>query len=218
MQILAHRGYHASLPENTLEAFAAAMSLGCDGIETDVRLSADQVLVLFHDRVVQGVAVSSLTQRELSERCGYAVPSLAAALQAFPLALWNIEIKTTAAAGPALALLQQYQASHRLLITSFRHDVVVQAAQQLEVACGWLNAHRPLDAASFLQAALPYPRLRTLVWDAEIVDAALLAASKQLGFNNAVYSPKTQEEHLRLREWAVDLVITDYPQFAGLNQ
>ncbi|MBI3937750.1 MAG: glycerophosphodiester phosphodiesterase, partial [Betaproteobacteria bacterium] len=41
MLILAHRGYHATVPENTLEAFAAAVELGVDGIETDVRTSRD---------------------------------------------------------------------------------------------------------------------------------------------------------------------------------
>ena len=38
MLILAHRGLHATQPENTMGAFAAAQKLGVDGIETDVRL------------------------------------------------------------------------------------------------------------------------------------------------------------------------------------
>ena len=41
MLILAHRGFHAGQPENTMGAFEAARKLGVDGIETDVRLSAD---------------------------------------------------------------------------------------------------------------------------------------------------------------------------------
>src|SRR5262249_3557646 len=50
MLILGHRGYHATVPENTLEAFAQALALGADGIETDIRLSADELPILFHDR------------------------------------------------------------------------------------------------------------------------------------------------------------------------
>ena len=51
MLLLAHRGYHLSVPENTMAAFAAAVALGVDGIETDVRLSRDGLPVIIHDRV-----------------------------------------------------------------------------------------------------------------------------------------------------------------------
>ena len=52
MLILAHRGYHAAVAENTFEAFEAAIMAGVNGIETDVRLSRDGVPVLVHDRVM----------------------------------------------------------------------------------------------------------------------------------------------------------------------
>jgi glycerophosphoryl diester phosphodiesterase len=51
MLVLSHRGYHKNLPENTLDAFQAALSLGVDGIETDGRLSRVGELVFCHDRV-----------------------------------------------------------------------------------------------------------------------------------------------------------------------
>jgi len=49
MKIIAHRGFSARYPENTLLAFQKALEAGVDGIETDVRLSADREVVLFHD-------------------------------------------------------------------------------------------------------------------------------------------------------------------------
>jgi len=52
MLTICHRGYHAAAHENTLEAFAQAAFIGAKGIETDVRLSADGLPVLLHDRVV----------------------------------------------------------------------------------------------------------------------------------------------------------------------
>lgn len=48
----AHRGARAHAPENTLEAFELALTLGATGLESDVWLSADGVLVLDHDGVV----------------------------------------------------------------------------------------------------------------------------------------------------------------------
>lgn len=47
--VIAHRGAWASAPENTLEAYAAAMDYGADGCEIDIRRAADGVLVMLHD-------------------------------------------------------------------------------------------------------------------------------------------------------------------------
>ncbi|MGC3996273.1 MAG: glycerophosphodiester phosphodiesterase [Anaeromyxobacter sp.] len=47
--LVAHRGGSLLAPENTLAAFDRAAALGADAIETDVRLTADGVVVTFHD-------------------------------------------------------------------------------------------------------------------------------------------------------------------------
>ncbi|SPN97462.1 related to transcription activator protein acu-15 [Cephalotrichum gorgonifer] len=48
-QCIAHRGYKAKFPENTMAAFRAAVALGAQAIETDLHLSRDGVVVLSHD-------------------------------------------------------------------------------------------------------------------------------------------------------------------------
>ena len=47
--IIAHRGYRARYPENTLIAFEAALDAGVDMIELDVMLSKDRKMVVIHD-------------------------------------------------------------------------------------------------------------------------------------------------------------------------
>ena len=47
--IVAHRGYSAKYPENTLAAFQAAMDCGVPMIELDVTLSRDRKLIVIHD-------------------------------------------------------------------------------------------------------------------------------------------------------------------------
>ena len=49
--IAAHRGASARLDDNSLEAFTAAIAVGADLIETDVRAAANGTLVLSHDRL-----------------------------------------------------------------------------------------------------------------------------------------------------------------------
>ncbi len=52
LHCVAHRGYSAVAPENTLPALAAAVRSGATYVEFDVRTTADQVPVVFHDRTV----------------------------------------------------------------------------------------------------------------------------------------------------------------------
>jgi Glycerophosphoryl diester phosphodiesterase family len=68
--IMVHRGASAFAPENTLEAYAAAIDYGADGCEMDLRRTADGVLVLFHDDMLDHLtdgfgSVNQLTYYEL---------------------------------------------------------------------------------------------------------------------------------------------------------
>lgn len=46
---IAHRGFSGKYPENTMLAFEKAVEAGCDGIETDVQLTKDNIPVICHD-------------------------------------------------------------------------------------------------------------------------------------------------------------------------
>ncbi|MEJ7618887.1 MAG: glycerophosphodiester phosphodiesterase family protein [Pyrinomonadaceae bacterium] len=70
--IIGHRGACAVAPENTLISFARAFDDGADGIEFDVRLARDHVLVCLHDATLQRTALTSgavgeFTSAELAE-------------------------------------------------------------------------------------------------------------------------------------------------------
>jgi glycerophosphoryl diester phosphodiesterase len=59
MHRVAHRGYSAVAPENTLPAFAAAVSGGATHVEFDVRTTADGVPVVIHDRTLDRTTTGS---------------------------------------------------------------------------------------------------------------------------------------------------------------
>ncbi len=68
--VIAHRGYSAVSAENSLEAFSRAIAAGADLIETDVRLSRDDVLMCSHDADLKriknvNIAIADLTALEL---------------------------------------------------------------------------------------------------------------------------------------------------------
>jgi glycerophosphoryl diester phosphodiesterase len=217
MLILAHRGYHAAVSENTLAAFEAAVTVGANGIETDVRLSRDGLPILIHDRVTpSGEAVADLTRAEIEQILDHEVPTLDEALESFPDILWNVEIKTPAALPSMISVIKKHQARHSIIVTSFRHDLVAVCASLLEVNCGFLLAHRPqtLDSLLLDFNASGNPRINHIVWDYEILDGVLLKQAAENGFRNFVYGPVTQAEHDDCRERGVDGVITDYPLLA----
>ena len=108
-RIIAHRGLALDAPENTLLAFLRALNAGATHLETDVHASADGVAVISHDpdlgRVAgRSVNVGQLTMPELRRvdlGHGQGFCSLAEALDAFPQARFNIDIKDEASAAPA---------------------------------------------------------------------------------------------------------------------
>jgi len=91
--VQAHRGSPdpaTGVRENTLESFARARALGADGVELDVRLTADGGLAVHHDPVIDGLGpIHELATAELPDH----VPLLADALAACTGMVVNIEVK-----------------------------------------------------------------------------------------------------------------------------
>lgn len=68
-ELVAHRGYAARYPENTLAALEAAIEAGARWVEVDVQLSSDGFPVLFHDRTLDRMCgvPGAIHQRTLSD-------------------------------------------------------------------------------------------------------------------------------------------------------
>jgi glycerophosphoryl diester phosphodiesterase len=127
----AHRGGAGLLGnaglENTHVAFASAVALGYRYLETDVHVTRDGVLVAFHDEVLDRMtdgtgAVADVTSAELArvriegrER----VPTLAELVTAFPLARFNIDLKTELAVAPLAAFVAEHELHERVLVGAF---------------------------------------------------------------------------------------------------
>ena len=209
MLVLAHRGYHAQLPENTLAAFEAAVALGADGVETDIQVTREGVPILFHDRLIRGREVAALTHAELAARTGCAVPTLAEALDAFPDIFWNLEIKMPTDPEPILALLRGYRRRRQLLVSSFWHPLAVRFGRELEVECGLLVAHRPVSLPGVWRDT--FPQRPALVWNYEGVDGELIEEARGHGVRSYVYNVQTAADHARAAAWKVAGIITDQP-------
>lgn len=126
MQVFAHRGASKDHPENTLEAFAAALAAGATGIETDLRLTRDGVIVLVHDADLLRTAgdprrVEDLCAEELRAATGgrdRGVPTLD---DLWDLAAARVRLNLELKAPGVGAALARHLAGRRgeVLVTSF---------------------------------------------------------------------------------------------------
>jgi glycerophosphoryl diester phosphodiesterase len=142
--LVAHRGGSGLAPENTLAAFDRATVLGADAIETDVRLSADGVVMVFHDEDTARLTgepgtIEARTAAEIAaldagfsftpdgggtfplRGAGVTVPALAEALRRYPRMRFSVDAKgPEPALADALArLVQEARAEDRVCVGSF---------------------------------------------------------------------------------------------------
>lgn len=111
-QVIAHRGGARESTENTIEAFQRAVRIGAAGIETDIRLTKDGEVVIYHDDTVgrvengfssqKGPLVSDLTYAELISKTfkpvgddsgGRHAPKFKDLLDRVPTVMLNVEMK-----------------------------------------------------------------------------------------------------------------------------
>jgi glycerophosphoryl diester phosphodiesterase len=128
VQVLAHRGLVSdTAPENSLKAFADALVVGADVIETDVQCSKDGVAIIFHDDDLKRMCgldskvseMSWLDLEKLNLGSDGKIPSLEQALTSFPAARFNLDIKSVGAVKATAKVINKLHAHDRVLISSF---------------------------------------------------------------------------------------------------
>jgi glycerophosphoryl diester phosphodiesterase len=221
--VLAHRGANRRAPENTVEAFRAAIELGADGVELDVHATVDGHLVVRHDAETPIGLLAELTLAEVATRFPE-VPTLDAALGACTGRLVNVEIKNLPhqpgfdpderVAALVVELLAARRAD-RVIVSSFHLatvDRVHAAAPQLETA--WLLANGDLATSTRVAAehghVAVHPHARLLGADA----AEAIASAHAIGVRVHAWTVNEPDEILRLADAGVDAVITDVPDVA----
>src|SRR3954470_13853343 len=126
--VFAHRGGAALAPENTMAAFANGLALGADGVELDVHLSNDGVVMVIHDATVDRTTtgrgtVALMTAADLA-RLG--VPALEDVLRRFRDARVIIELKVNSKrlAHAVVDVIRRTEAVDRVCLGSFGLRVV----------------------------------------------------------------------------------------------
>lgn len=165
---IAHRGFSARCPENTLVSFEAALAEAIDGCECDVHLSADGVAYLLHDHSLRrttgrDVPAEALRYAEIAaldagswkgpEFAGERVPTLSDALRAhLGRGVLVIELKGGSdhdlLARTVLSVIAECGAQGHCCVIAFDLDQVAAVARlEPRVPCLWLLSSVPAGEA-----------------------------------------------------------------------
>ena len=202
---LAHRGDWRRAPENTLAALAAALAVpGCDGVEFDVRISADGVPVLAHDETLERVfgqpgRIDGMSARELEDA---GVPSLADALAIVPhRATIDVDLKgvhdravvevLASGRGPGLV---------NGVISSFVPEALERIAGLAPAWPRWLNSYEL--SAERIKAATDLG-CQAISADFRTIDAGSLAAVRAAGLDLAAWTVRRRTTYGRLQRQGI---------------
>lgn len=226
-RILAHRGLALHSGENTLQAFHDAWDTGARYLETDVRLTADGIVVAAHDDLLTratGIArkISETNFADLDELLDrdHQVPRLVDLLEAFPDAMWNIDVKSDDALSATAAVIHQAGLERRVLLANFDAHRAKELETLLPESARSLPAYKVAMVCAMLKLGLDRVAQQTLRgYDAvqapvrhrhvNVLSPRVIAGLKRLGIEVHVWTVNDPTEMRRLLRLGVDGIFTD---------
>lgn len=226
----AHRGASAYYPENTMLSFQKAIEMGCTGIETDVQMTKDGVLVLMHDesvrRTTNGMGmVKDYTYSEISKLDagswksrkfkGVKVP---AAEELFYYLrnkniILNIELKTgmviyEGIEEKTIDMIYKYNMQNKVILSSFNHYSLAKCKQiSKEIKTGVLymeGFYKPYNYAKTLTADAIHPYYYA-------INEEVIKESQRAGIMVNVFTIDDEKDMKRFVQIGVNGIITNYP-------
>lgn len=233
--ILAHRGARTQAPENTLAAFRLAIEQGADGIEMDVRLTADGEVVVFHDEKLGRITgaegrVNRHTLSELKrldagchfsrEYAGERIPTLREVFSSLDgSATFDIELTDYLDPfGPltrrVIQLVREYKLRERVFLTSF-NPYPLLAARRLfpELDCGLIAFKGGKGSLQRSLAGRLISRRMIVPFHSDLTEK-YMRSQKRKNRKVVTWTVNTGERIRSLVEWRIDGIITDKPDLA----
>jgi len=220
--VFAHRGGSGLAPENTIAAFDRGLAEGADGLELDVHLSRDGVVVVHHDATLQRTTtltgpVAGRTAAELSRA---AVPALSEVLRRYPAVRIIVELKANseALAESFVSTVRASAAVDRVCAGSFSLRVL-RAVRRLEPALATSAAREEVRWALYRSwcrwpvARVAYRGYQVPEWAGRthVVSRRFVADAHRAGLAVQVWTVDSPADAERLLSWGVDALMTDRP-------
>ncbi|MSO45500.1 MAG: glycerophosphodiester phosphodiesterase [Acidobacteria bacterium] len=229
--VFAHRGGCALGPENTVRAFDRGIATGADGLELDVHLSADGVVVVHHDETLDRTTnatgpIAARTAAELGRIDageGEAIPVLADLLHRYPETPIIIEMKVNSAAmGEAVArVVRESGAAARICLAGFGSRSVRAGRARLpgSASSASLSEVRTMLYRSWIgwsAKSLPYGAVQVpeTAQGHRVVSPRFIRHAHASGVKVQVWTVDDESDMRRLLDWGVDALISNRPDLA----
>ena len=224
--VFAHRGGGKIGPENTIAAFDRGLAMGADGLELDVRLSRDGVVVVHHDELLDRTtrATGPIGQRTASELAAADVPTLRDVLAGHPGTPIIIELKEASAAlaGAVVDDVRRAGAVDSVCVGSFSvaalRDVraaapeIATGAGESEVRMALYRSYIHLSPGRVPYRAFQVPETSGTT---RVVSPRFVRLAHRAGLAVQVWTVDEPEDMRRLLDWGVDGIISDRPDVAS---
>lgn len=224
---IAHRGGAEEHPENTLAAFRAAVELGYGHVETDARLTADGVVVAFHDDSLDRVSDRRGHLAELDWRTVAAarvegrhrVLTMTELLETLPDTFVNIDPKSDEVVEPLARVILDADAVDRICVGSFSDARIARMRRLL--GPGLCTSPGPKGVAALRAASLGLPVRRRVEADCvqvppsmrgvPLVDRRFVDEVHRRGMQIHVWTVDDELQMHDLLDLGVDGIMTDRP-------
>ena len=220
--VFAHRGGSALAPENTIAAFDNGLALGADGLELDVHLSRDGVVVVHHDRLLDRTTTlqGPIAERTAEELRRADVPTLAEVLARYrdPRIIIELKVNSAELAVATIDVVRQADAVDRVCLGSFGLRVL-RAARAIEPAIATSGAREEVRWALY-RSWIGWPVSRVaysgyqipeLAGRTRVVSPRFVEYAHDAGLGVQVWTVDTEDAARRLLTWGADALITDRP-------
>jgi glycerophosphoryl diester phosphodiesterase len=220
--VFAHRGGSALAAENTIAAFDNGLALGADGLELDVHLSRDGIVVVHHDRTLDRTTTlrGPIAERTAEALARVDVPTLAGVLGRYRDARIIIELKMNRVelAAATIDVVRRADAVERVCLGSFGLRVL-RAARALEPRVATSAAREEVRWALYRSwcrwpvrgVAYAGYQIPEVAGDTRIVSPRFVEHAHRAGLAVQVWTVDTEADARRLLGWGVDALITDRP-------
>lgn len=214
--IFGHRGSPLSSRENTVESYCHALADGADGIELDVRATADGVLVCHHNRTVRfGLRVSKMTFTELYRwyaKRDLTVATLQSALEKVAgRGLVNIEIKVTGIEREVVALAARYLPPSSYFFTSFKRAAVAACRELAPDVPAFLIA-RSIGSLAVMLTQLREINASGIALRHRLIDKRVIEFFRKHGLPVFAWTVNRLPNAKWLADMGVSGLITDLPR------
>lgn len=220
--VFAHRGGSALAPENTLAAFDNGLALGADGLELDVHLSRDGVVVVHHDASLDRTTTlrGPIAQRTAEELRRADVPALAEVLARYrdPRIIIEMKVNGTGLAAATIDVVRKADAVERVCLGLFGLRAL-RAARAIEPAIATSGAREEVRWAlyrSWVRWPVAHPayagyQIPELAGRTRVVSPRFVEHAHDAGLGVQVWTVDAPDAARRLLGWGVDALITDRP-------